>query len=416
MGELEAYIIKTGICLLVFFFLYKILICRDTFFRIQRITILVGTLLCFSIPLIPVDSRYLSPIELLTARETNATKEADKDKQLFLTENGTLQNGHANSSDEKKFPVMMLLGILYASGGIAVLLTQIRTSYKIFRIIRKGKINHIKDATVVYTSDNVVPFSFGRHIILPEKEENKEIIIAHEQEHIRAHHTFDILFFYLAATIQWFNPAAWLLLSELKAVHEYEADNGILTQGIDAKQYQLILVKKAVGARLYSIANSFNHSKIKNRITMMLKKKSNKWAQAKVLLFVPAGLIALHLFAQPEQTEYKSTQIIENKNAQLAENASSSALLNHEATAGQQDDKKETPAPPQGYKLGKAVAPAKQKDEGVKISVKKDSLQKDIPPLKTTMKFVPPKKQKDSEKDISVKKDSLQKTPPIPSK
>ena len=100
--------------------------------------------------------------------------------------------------------------------------------------------------------------------------------------------------------LQWFNPTVWLLKRELRDIHEYQADKGVLSQGIDATKYQLLLVKKAVGSSLYTLANSFNHSKIKKRITMMLKKKSNNWARLKLALLVPVGLAALSAFAHPE--------------------------------------------------------------------------------------------------------------------
>ena len=100
--------------------------------------------------------------------------------------------------------------------------------------------------------------------------------------------------------LQWFNPAAWLLKRELKDIHEYQADTSVLQSGIDATTYQLLLVKKAVGASSYTLANSFNHSKIKKRITMMLKEKSNKWARLKLLLLLPLGALSLYAFARPE--------------------------------------------------------------------------------------------------------------------
>lgn len=90
---------------------------------------------------------------------------------------------------------------------------------------------------------------------------------------------------------------------ELQEIHEYEADNGVINHGIDATRYQLLLVKKAVGTRLYSMANSFNHSKLKKRITMMLKKRTNGWARLKLLLFVPVVAATLYAFAQPEVKE-----------------------------------------------------------------------------------------------------------------
>ena len=72
----------------------------------------------------------------------------------------------------------------------------------------------------------------------------------------------------------WMNPLVWLMESSFRDVHEYEADDAVLRSGVNASQYLLLLVKKAVGSSSYALANSFNHSLLKNRITMMLKKKS----------------------------------------------------------------------------------------------------------------------------------------------
>ena len=87
---------------------------------------------------------------------------------------------------------------------------------------------------------------------------------------------------------------------ELQEVHEYQADTGVLKNGIDTTKYQLLLVKKAVSASSYTFANSFNHSKIKKRITMMLKEKSNSWARLKLVLLVPVAACSMLAFARPD--------------------------------------------------------------------------------------------------------------------
>ena len=98
--------------------------------------------------------------------------------------------------------------------------------------------------------------------------------------------------------LQWFNPAVWLLRRELREVHEYEADAAVLAAGADARAYQMLLIKEAAGGRWYSVANSFNHSKLKNRITMMLRKRSSRWAGARALLLLPLVGVALGAFAE----------------------------------------------------------------------------------------------------------------------
>ena len=118
--------------------------------------------------------------------------------------------------------------------------------------------------------------------------------------HTRTHPSWYLLLADLGILLQWFNPAAWLLKQELQTIHEYEADDTVLREGVDAKKYQMLLIKKAVGTRLYSMANSFNHSSLKKRITMMLKEKSNPWARVKYLYVLPLAALAVSAFARPE--------------------------------------------------------------------------------------------------------------------
>ena len=90
------------------------------------------------------------------------------------------------------------------------------------------------------------------------------------------------------AALQWYNPAAWLMREELKAVHEYQADAGVMRSGLNIKQYQMLLIKKAVGARFPSLANSLNHSKLKKRITMMYNSRTSTTRRLRALVLVPA--------------------------------------------------------------------------------------------------------------------------------
>ena len=154
-------------------------------------------------------------------------------------------------------------------------------------------------------NQEIAPFSWMKYIVISRKdlEENGREILIHEMAHIHHRHSVDLLVADICIFFQWFNPSAWLLKQELQNVHEYEADETVINEGVNAKEYQLLLIKKAVGTRLYSMANSFNHSKLKKRITMMLKEKSNPWARLKYLYVLPLAAIAVTAFARPEISE-----------------------------------------------------------------------------------------------------------------
>jgi len=149
---------------------------------------------------------------------------------------------------------------------------------------------------------DIAPFSWMKFIVISETDmnENGREIIIHEVAHIRHRHSLDLLVVDVCIILQWFNPAVWLIKQELQNIHEYQADEAVIKEGVNAKQYQLLLIKKAVGKRLYSMANSFNHSKLKKRITMMSKQKSSPWARWKYLYILPVVAVSITAFARPE--------------------------------------------------------------------------------------------------------------------
>ena len=191
--------------------------------------------------------------------------------------------------------------VIYLAGAAAVIFVTVRSIVGLHRLMRRGRCERLDDGTTLVRMDeNVAPISWCRNIVISERDlrENGAAILAHERAHVRLHHSLDLLLVDLAGAVQWFNPAMWLLRRDLRAIHEYEADAAVIASGVDARSYQLLLIRKAVGGRWYSIANSFNHSKLKNRITMMLREKSSRRTRARALLLLPLAGLALGAFAK----------------------------------------------------------------------------------------------------------------------
>jgi hypothetical protein len=151
-----------------------------------------------------------------------------------------------------------------------------------------------------------------RSIVISEKDSKpygREILL-HEKAHILNLHSMDILFLTLVEAVQWWNPIAYLLGHSLRDVHEYEADDYVLHQGVSLQNYQALIVKKSLANTSYAFANNFNHSLIKKRIYMMNHPKSNPWLRSKVLYILPATLVVLTAFATPKLNE-KVGEIVE---------------------------------------------------------------------------------------------------------
>ena len=227
--------------------------------------------------------------------------------------------------------------VIYLAGVAAVIFVTVRSIVGLHRLMRRGRCERLDDGTTLVRMDeNVAPISWCRNIVISERDlrENGAAILAHERAHVRLHHSLDLLLVDLAGAVQWFNPAMWLLRRDLRAIHEYEADAAVIASGVDARSYQLLLIRKAVGGRWYSIANSFNHSKLKNRITMMLREKSSRRTRARALLLLPLAGLALGAFAKtvyvrPEDKvtkEFSENQLSETQIASDMESAAGSRI------------------------------------------------------------------------------------------
>ena len=302
MGILFVYILKSSFCLAVFYLFYRLLLSRETFHRFNRIALLGILLLSCLLPFVEVSVRR--PVEMY---QTMMTWE----QWLLLTDLVGTET-HAVQVQENVLTWIQGLLLVYLFGILFFMLRNIYSLFGLWVLLKSGRREKVSDyvvtvvkAVLIVHERDISPFSWMRYIVISQKDlhENGREILTHELAHIRNRHSWDLFAADICIFFQWFNPAAWLLKQELQNIHEYEADETVINEGVDARQYQLLLIKKAVGTRLYSMANSFNHSKLKKRITMMLKEKSSPWARLKYLYVLPVAAIAVTAFARPEVSE-----------------------------------------------------------------------------------------------------------------
>ena len=291
MGTFLVYILKSAVCLAIFYLFYRLLLSKETFHRFNRMALLGVMLLSCLLPLVkvtveqasPVNAQVMSMEDLLLMYQWNSEAVVEEGSRPFHWQEG--------------------LVLVYFVGLFFVIVRHLWSLGRMLYLIRHSRCERLDNGIrLVVHRRKLAPFSWMRYIVISETDlkESGHHILVHEMAHIHYRHSWDLLLTEACAWLQWFNPAIWLLKQELQNIHEYEADEEVLRQGINAKEYQMLLIKKAVGARLYSIANSFNHSSLKKRITMMIRKKSNPWARAKYLYVLPLAAVTVAAFARPE--------------------------------------------------------------------------------------------------------------------
>ncbi len=330
MENFIVYLLKATICLVVFSVFFRLLLMKETFFRFTRLTLISGLIICSVLPFVKLKLEKSSAFQqtIYQLEETllpekpveNEYKPESQNNELVANTNPEFTAPQTASIEKIEKSISwfsILIGVYWL--GVAAMLLRLGVSFvSLYRLFRKSRKIELGEYHLVISPENVVPFSFFRYIVLSERDyrENPNEVILHEKAHIQKKHNIDVVFSELFLAVHWFNPMVWLLCRDLREIHEYEADNAVIDAGIEAKKYQLLLVKKAVGERRFtSVVNSFNQSKIKNRITMMLKTESPKWARLKVLFVVPLAVVALLAFAQPEVMEDRIIDSQSRKNA-----------------------------------------------------------------------------------------------------
>ena len=298
------YIAECALCLALLYLPFWGLLRKDTFFQFNRFVLLAITVLSFILPWIniPEITSQLAPSETIS---------------IQLEEINVMISGKVLSEN---ISWKTILAIIYLSGAVTCLLYKMIDLVRLIRFIPRGCLwVHTENGIHIHChAHDVVPFSWMNHIVISEKdyEENGQNILLHEQAHIACGHSWDILWLSFMEVLQWFNPFVWMLSKEIQDIHEYEADLTVLRKGINARDYQLLIIQKVVGSGSYTFANNFNHSSLKKRITMMIKEKSNPWARLKYLYILPIAaicMIACTQSAKSTASDYITYEAVEEK-------------------------------------------------------------------------------------------------------
>lgn len=345
------YIIKSAITLALLYSCFFFLLSKETFHRFNRF-MLVGIMTAsLIIPLLHFPTSHPTIIN----EEFQYIQHAFEDEEVLEIASLT--------TTAARITWMRVITWIYQTGVVVMLLLTLVQAISLVRLIYGG-LRHTDNRgnIVVLHKGEIPPFSFLRFVVMSVKDyaTHRHYILTHEQEHIRLGHTCDLLLLELVKTLQWFNPFIWFLGRDLKAVHEYEADQAVINQGIDAKTYQQLLVMKVVGNRLQPFTNNLNHGSLKKRILMMYQKPSNRWLMLKALCAIPVVALALNTFATPTNTHSVEDIVstLENKDV---------AILNEPASSISKDA-----APPTGKALAENTPSAIQTAKDVSGSIAQD--------------------------------------------
>ena len=338
MNDVMIYVLKSVFVLLLLYVPYTLLLRKEKFFRMNRITLIAILVLSLVVPFcnfpslywadgiadaIPVESdgsRYINELMYRVERPSEregiirVTEQVGEEEPKAKHESSVPLNQSSVSQPESGvvqtsktgLGMMELLAYIYIIGVGVAIVFRLWQFVRMERLMRHGCLwkDTQEGITVYCKTQDITPYSWMNSIVISQKdyETHRREILLHEKGHVICRHSLDILLLTVVQTLQWFNPFVYMFGSSLRDIHEYEADDYVLRQGVSADAYQNLLLKAAIGSSSYTFANSFNHSLIKNRIIMMKEEQKSSWMRCKVLYILPLTFVALCVFASPRSS------------------------------------------------------------------------------------------------------------------
>ncbi len=305
MNGILVYAVESSICLTLLWAFHEIALRRDTRHRRNRYYLLGSMLFSIVVPLLNI--RIDAPGTVLHTGGLVS----------FL-----LPEMVVNPSGSQQYAGILtgLLPWIYTGGVIISAGSVIAGIAGLIKLTLSGKRN---GRVIVFDSDSPVCFSAFGYVFISSSVSDGDAgrMINHEMKHIGLGHHTDLLMAGLITTVQWFNPAAYLLRRSLQSVHEYEADSECITDGEDLVSYQELLLTYVFRSPAPVLSNTFSkRSLLKNRIIMMTKKRTGGSASLKMILAIPLAMVMVLLFSCKDRSDaQKETDAVTEKTAPAAE-------------------------------------------------------------------------------------------------
>ena len=282
---------------------------KERFFGLTRMLLLTIVVLSATIPFIQLPLPIQSPVRVelpSVFAPVEAVSEAIPPANSILTESSSTEMPSASTTvvSQARPSISQLLFYGYLAGCLIAFLILLRSLVSVLLLTRKARSIPMEGFRLLVTEREIPAFSFGRWVVISQidYDHHRLPLLSHEQAHIRLSHFYDLLLLEIVKIVHWFNPVIYRMAKDLKEIHEFQADDYTLTKGIDATQYQLLIIQKGVGSQRFALANSFNHCQIKKRIVMMNKQKPNKVWSWKVAAFLPLLALLLMAFGRKAET------------------------------------------------------------------------------------------------------------------
>ena len=304
MATFIIYAIRWAVTLTLLYSLYRLLLRRETFHRLNRAVLLAILVVSPLLPLIPLHTDEPTAMDVMLTRIEEPLMSLSSDANHA---DATLV---AQESEEAASGLWVrYLAYIYIIGIAVAITIYLFRLLSLARLLRRcQRISHPivpKDVHLMLDMRIKQPSSWMHWIFIGpiDLKQNAETVLRHELAHVRMKHSWDVVLCDLTCRLLWCLPFAWMLRQDLVDVHEFQADEAVLQGGVKLEDYEHLLVRKAVRTQALPIMNTLRRGAVKKRFAMMHSRRSSRWSRLKLLYLVPALAACLWVSAQAE--EYK---------------------------------------------------------------------------------------------------------------
>ncbi|MGY3087804.1 hypothetical protein ACVWYF_000830 [Hymenobacter sp. UYAg731] len=295
LTSLLLYLAEASFCLAIFALAYRLLLAGLTYFAANRAYLLGALGTSVLLPLLAFPG--------LAAWRATAAAPAVARLPIRLSWQLNAPLAHAAAAPTASGPdwvALLLFGavVIYALGALYKLGAAVRNLRALRRLARRNPQTDLGAFAIVHLPEPGLPaFSFGRYVFLSPLHEalspaERELLLLHEQVHVRQRHTLDLLLTEALGVVFWFNGAVPYLGRQLKVVHEYLADAAVARTpasptGYDPAPYGELLIKLAAQQLPFALVHAFSHKQIFLRIQMLTQPTSSPMKKLRFLFIVP---------------------------------------------------------------------------------------------------------------------------------
>lgn len=308
---MNAFLLSSIGCLLLFYSLYVIFFKRFSFYKWNRFYLLATLVLSLSIP-------------FLRFAETNYIPAGVSIRTTIEQANTTAVSTAPAAQVFNWLAIVYWIGVCIMAGFFII------SAIKLYKKIKNGKQEKHQGLTVIRTKD--LNASFFRFIFLQQKldPEEENIIFQHERVHQQQLHSLDNLFIALIKICCWFNPLVYVYGRLLKSVHELEVDQ-LMTGQVEKTDYAQLLLKFNAGKES-GLLNLYSIHPLKHRIHSLFTHKTNNMKKALYLLVLPCLALAISSFSYRTANKLPAGVLIKSDSIELTVQISLRELLGTNAS------------------------------------------------------------------------------------